>query len=160
MEKRMDVQEYWRQKAEELGEAILFKSIAQCYQAGLQRIGILYLTESSLFFDYSQAPRPTILQSLLGRGREEGLNQTLKIPRRELRMVRVTHSLLAKRWARKNLEPQGVMRAAGRRKPSRLMNLLFGSCLGLCTDEMYIAFDSPVNRQWEAKLSLGAQGQQ
>ncbi len=154
METREEVEEYWEKKALELGERILYKSIAQGYQAGVpDRTGILFLTGQHLFFEYGSGSRKSILEVLLTRRKSEGLDQVLNIPRKDIRMVELVNHGPAKRWLRKGLDPESIMISWKQAQPSTVRNFLAGTYIGICTDKNFLAFDTPSNREWITRLS-------
>ena len=55
MEKNRELEEYWSNKAEELGEQILMRSISHTYYRGIpDTFGILYASERFLVYEYAK----------------------------------------------------------------------------------------------------------
>ena len=65
MEKEREIEEYWSNKAEELGEPIVMRSISHTYYRGIpDTFGILYASDNYLVYEYSKRGRKSILESL------------------------------------------------------------------------------------------------
>jgi hypothetical protein len=154
MERKDGIEEYWRAKAASLGESISYRSIAQMYRdTDPERLGILFLTEKQLVFEYSLNPRRGILDSIFRRDPSQASEQTVSIPRAALKTVGLVTPALAKRWARRNSSPHEVTQRIPDSKPAPLAALLFGTCLAVCTESAYLAFNTPRNQEWLRKLS-------
>jgi hypothetical protein len=153
MDRADEIQEYWRAKAASLGEAISYRTIAQMYRgAEPERLGILFLTDKKLLFEYSLNPRRGILDAIFRRDSGQTGEETITIPRSELKTVGLVTTSLAKRWARRNPEPAELSRQIPARAPGFMTALLFGTCLAVCSEESFLAFNTPQNREWLQKL--------
>lgn len=149
MENREKIEKYWQNKAQELGESILYKSIAQGFQSGRsERFGILYLTDTYLIFEYSRASRKSILESIFSKPRGEDLNQVIKIPRKQIKLIELLALNRAKKWMKRAVSPKEIMASSDSRRSSPVWRILTGACLAVCTDDLYLAFNTPVNREW------------
>ena len=154
MEKKreVEVEQFWRDKEQELGEPILLKSISHTFQSGSpDTFGILFASPSFLVFEHSKGARRSILEVLFSR-REDKLSEQLKIPRGSIRLAALASSYAARRWVARSLDPAEVLSRLAGRRPSLLLNLLSGTSLCVCTDSQYIVLDTPTNRQWLALL--------
>jgi hypothetical protein len=154
MEKKreVEVQEYWQNKEQELGEPILLRSISHTYQSGgAENFGVLFASAGFLVFEYSKAGRRSILEVLFSR-REQGLSEQLKIPRSSIRTLAMVPASTGKRWVARSESPQSVAERLRQGRTSLLARLLSGSALCVCTDESYLLLDTPVNREWLSLL--------
>lgn len=148
------VEEYWRAKADSLGEAISYKSIAQMYRGNdTERLGILFLTDRHLLFEYTLNPRRGVLGAIFRRDQGPAGEETVSIPLAELRRVGLVAPGLARRWARRNSTPAEVSARIPSGAPAPLAALIFGTCLAVCTDTDYLAFNTPGNQEWLNKLA-------
>jgi hypothetical protein len=154
MDRTEAMEEYWRTKAASLGETISFRSIAQMYKGQEpERLGILFLTDKHLLFEYSLNPRRGILDAIFRKDSGQTSEQTLKIPRSALITVGLVSPAAARRWARRNPAPEELSVQIPARTPAPLAALLFGTCLAICTGDSYLAFNTPSNREWLRKLA-------
>lgn len=154
MEKQQaDVEQYWQKKAEELGEAVLLRSISHTYYRGIpDTFGILYASQSCLVYEYSKRGRKSILDNLFSRRSDQELAETIKIPRKEIRKVALVAANVARSWIRRSLSAVDVLERLERLHPQPLLNILAGTVVCVCTAGDYIVIDTPINRQWQASL--------
>ncbi len=153
MENREKIEKYWQDKSQELGESILFKSIAQGFQKDRsERFGILYLTDTYLIFEYSKSAKKSILEALFSKPKGEDLNQVIKIPRNRIKMTELISVRRIKKFMWKDVSPKEIIDSSEGRRSSPVLKILTGTCLGVCTDDLFIAFNTPVNREWLAIL--------
>jgi hypothetical protein len=149
-----EIEEYWNHKAEELGEPILFKSIAQGFGVdAVDRFGILFCTSSRIIFEYSKSRKRSLVDVLLSRRDKDNVEETLQILRNELVKVEIINANVAKQWVRRQLDPRDILALSNNRNPIKLIDLLVGTGLGLYTAERFVFFDSPANREWRRILS-------
>ncbi len=154
MENKETIEEYWRAKASSLGETISDKSIAQMYRGDEpERLGIVFLTDKHLCFEYNLNPRRGILDSILRRDLGQVKEQTLMIPLSTLKTVGMVTPAVAKRWARRAAAPAELSALIPARAPSLLTALLLGTCLAVCTEDSYLALNTPRNGEWLKKLT-------
>jgi hypothetical protein len=154
MEKKreLEVQQYWQNKENELGEPILLKSISHTFQSGgLEAFGVLFASKSYLVFEYAKSTRRSILEVLFSR-REEKLSEQVKVARSDIRRAGLVPTSWARRWIARSLAPAEVAARLERGRPSPLAALLSGSSLCLCTADSCLVLDTPANRQWLALL--------
>lgn len=154
MEKKreLEVQQYWQNKENELGEPILLKSISHTFQSGgLEAFGVLFASRSYLVFEYAKSSRRSILEVLFSR-REEKLSEQVKMARSDIRGVGLVPTSRARRWLARSLPAQEVAARLARQKPSPLAALLSGSSICLCTSDTCLVLDTPSNRQWLSLL--------
>jgi hypothetical protein len=153
MEKERDIEEYWGNKAEEMGEAIVMRSISHTYYRGItDTFGILYASENYLVYEYSSKGRKSILESLFSRRGGEELSESVQIPRNQIRRAVIVNSSAARSWVRRSLQPREVLEKLEKMHPAPLLNILAGTVVCVCTDTDYIVLDTPANRQWSALL--------
>ncbi len=147
-----EVEQYWREKERELGEPILMRTIAHAYvSAPADRFGLLYASETTLVFEYSSAPRKSIIESLLRMRRDEGgLDTAVRIPRSGILTAAVMATPTARRWL--SLDPLEARERMSGYRLNPLAGLLAGTVVGVCTEERFVAFDTPENRRWEKLL--------
>jgi hypothetical protein len=147
-----DVEQYWREKEQELGEPILMRTIAHAYAAApADRFGLLYASESTLVFEYSSAPRKSIIESLLRMRRDEGgLDTAVRIPRAGIALAAVVATPVARRWLA--LDPHEARERMSSYRLNPLAALLAGTVVAVSTQDGLLAFDTPENRRWEKLL--------
>jgi hypothetical protein len=153
MEKERDIEEYWNQKAEELGEPIVMRSISHTYYRGIpDTFGILYASGNYLVYEYSKKGRKSLLESLFSRRGGEELNESVQMPRKQIRRAVLVNSNAARSWVRRSLQPREVLEKLEKIRPAPLLNILAGTVVCVCTDTDYLVVDTPTNRQWSALL--------
>jgi hypothetical protein len=157
------VSAYWAKREQELGEKVLFKSIAQGQLSNLKIkdrvpdiIGILFLTKSYLLFEYSHGSRKTILDLLFSRKERETITDTVTVIRKDIKNCRVLPAIYAQQWIKKGKNPLEIQKEIENREYSIFSNLLFGTRLVVCTDELFLSLATPMNSRWERELSLPA----
>ena len=154
MEKEREIEEYWSNKAEELGEAILIKSISHTYYRGIpETFGILYASDSFLVYEYAKKGRKSILETLFSRRGGEELTESVRIERKDIRRCSIVNSGSARAWHRRAPDAQEVLDKLESMRSTPLLNLLAGTMVCVCTDTDYILLDTPSNRQWAELLS-------
>jgi len=154
MEKQSELEEYWSNKAEELGEPIVMKSISHTYYRGIpDTFGILYASATVLVYEYAKKGRKSILESLFSRRGGEELNESIRIPRKEIRKVTLTPSATARSWVRRAVSPAEVLAKLQSIRRTPLLNILTGTLVCICTPTDYVLLDTPSNREWITLLS-------
>ncbi len=163
MATEIDISKYWATREQELGEKVLFKSIAQGQIANLKLkdrapdiIGILFLTNSYLVFEYSHGSRKTILDLLFSKKERETITDTVTIIRKDITDSRVLPAIYAQQWLKKGKTPLEIQKEIGNRQYSIFFSLLFGTRLVVCTDKIFLSLATPMNSRWERELSLPA----
>jgi hypothetical protein len=117
MEKERDIEEYWNQKAEELGEPIVMRSISHTYYRGIpDTFGILYASGNYLVYEYSKKGRKSLLESLFSRRGGEELNESVQMPRKQIRRAVLVNSNAARSWVRRSLQPREVLEKLEKRQ--------------------------------------------
>ncbi len=154
---------YWEKREQELGEKVLFKSIAQGQLSNPKVkdslpdiIGILFLTKSYLVFEYSHGNRKTILDLLFSRKERETITGTVTVIRKDIKDYRVLPAIFAHQWIKKGKNPLEIQKEIENKKYSIFFSLLFGARLVVCTDEIFLSLATPMNSRWERELSLPA----
>jgi hypothetical protein len=85
MEKDREIEEYWNEKAEELGEPVLMRSISHTYYRGIpDTFGIIYASDSFLVYEYAKKSRKSILESLFTRRGGEELSESVRMERKDI----------------------------------------------------------------------------
>jgi len=154
MEKDRELEEYWSEKAVELGEPILMRSISHTYYRGIpDTFGILYASDSFLVYEYAKKSRKSILENLFSRRGGEELSESVRIERKDIRRAAIVNSSAARSWIRKSLPPGEVLARLEQMHSNPLLNLLAGTVVCVCTSTDYILLDTPSNRQWIDLLS-------
>jgi len=160
MAREIDISEYWAKKEQELGEKVLFKSIAQGQLSNLKLkdsvpdiIGILFLTKSYLVFEYSHGNRKTILDLIFSRKERETIADTVTVIRKDLKAYRVLPAIHAQQWIKKDKNPLDIQKEIENKEYSIFFSLLFGTRLVVCTDEIFLSLATPMNSRWERELS-------
>ena len=161
MATEVDILEYWANREQELGEKVLFKSIAQGQLSNLKLkdsapdiIGILFLTKSYLVFEYSHGNRKTILDLLFSRKERETITNTVTIIRKEIIAYRVLPATYAQKWIKKDKTPLEIQKEIENIEYSIVFSFLFGTRLVVCTDYIFLSLATPMNSRWERELSL------
>jgi hypothetical protein len=154
MEKDRELEQYWSEKAEQLGEPILMRSISHTYYRGIpDTFGIIYASGSYLIYEYAKKSRKSILESLFSRRGGEELNESIRIQRKDIRRAAIVNSSTARSWIRRSLPPEEVLRRLETMRSTPVMNILAGIVVCVCTNTDYILLDTPSNRQWAQLLS-------
>jgi hypothetical protein len=154
MEKDRELEEYWAEKAEELGESILMRSISHTYYRGIpDTFGILYASDSYLVYEYAKKNRKSILETLFTRRGGEELSESIRIERKDVRGAAIVNSSTARSWIRKSLPPGEVLERLETMRSSPILNILAGTVVCVCTNTDYILLDTPSNRQWVELLT-------
>lgn len=163
MATEIDIKEYWAKKEQELGEKVLFKSIAQGQLSNLyfkdraaDIMGILYITVSYLVFEYSHGNRKTIVDLLFSRKERETITDTVTIIRKDIKAARVLPARYTQQWIKKEEKPLVIQKEMGEKEYSILSSFLFGTRLAICTDKIFLSLATPMNSRWERELSLPA----
>lgn len=155
MEKERELKEYWSNKAEELGEPILMRSISHTYYRGIpDTFGILYASESFLVYEYAKKGRKSILETLFSKRGGEDLSESIRIRRTDIRRTALVSAGTARSWIRRSLHPREVLEKLETRRPTPLLNVLAGTIVCVCTEMDYILLDTPSNRQWIELLAV------
>jgi hypothetical protein len=154
MERNQELEEYWSEKAQELGEPILMRSISHTYYRGIpDTFGILYASDSFLIYEYAKKSRKSILETLFSRRSGEELSESIRMERRNIRRAAIVDSPSARAWIRKSLPPMEVLEKLEAMRSNPLLNILAGTVVCVCTNTDYILLDTPSNRQWVELLS-------
>lgn len=149
MEKDRELEEYWNEKTQELGELILMRSISHTYYRGIpDTFGIVYASDSFLVYEYTKKSRKSILETLFTKKGGEELSESVRIGRKDIRRAAIVNSTTARSWIRKSLPPEEVLKRLETMRPNPLLNVLAGTVVCVCTDADYILLDTPSNRQW------------
>ena len=78
MEKEREIENYWNEKTEQLGEPILMRSISHTYYRGIpDTFGIVYASDSYLIYEYAKKSRKSILETIFSRRGGEELNESI-----------------------------------------------------------------------------------
>ena len=158
MEKQSEVEQYWQNKEQELGEPILMKSLSHTYYRGIQdTYGILYSSASYLVYEYSKKGRKSILESLFSRPGGGELTENVTFARKDIRRSALVNSGMARSWIRKALGPAEVLERLKGTRPNPVIDALIGTVLCVCTNTDYIVFDTPENRQWREYLQTAVE---
>jgi hypothetical protein len=154
MENKQELEEFWRQKEEQLGEPIVMRSISHTYYRGIpDTFGILYASDSFLVYEYAKKSRKSIFETLLSRRGGEELSERVSIQRRDIRRAALVNSNAARAWIRRSLRPDEVLQKLETMGATPLLNILAGTMVCVCTATDYILLDTPSNRQWVHLLS-------
>jgi hypothetical protein len=154
MEKDREIEEYWNEKAEELGEPVLMRSISHTYYRGIpDTFGIIYASDSFLVYEYAKKSRKSILESLFTRRGGEELSESVRMERKDIRRAAIVNSTTARSWVRKSLPPGEVLGRLETMRTNPLLNVLAGTVVCVCTNTDYILLDTPSNRKWVDLLS-------
>jgi hypothetical protein len=154
MEKEREIENYWNEKTEQLGEPILMRSISHTYYRGIpDTFGIVYASDSYLIYEYAKKSRKSILETIFSRRGGEELNESIRIERKEIRRAAIVNSTTARSWIRRSLPPGEVLARLETMRPTPLMNILAGTVVCVCTNTDYVLLDTPSNRQWVRLLS-------
>jgi len=163
MATEIDISAYWAKREQELGENVVFKSIAQGQLSNLTLkdsvpdiIGILFLTKSYLVFEYSHGNRKTILDLLFSRKERETITNTVTVMRKDIKISHVLPAIYAQQWLRKGKNPLAIQKEIENKEYSIFFSLLFGTRLVVCTDKIFLSLATPMNSRWERELSLPA----
>jgi hypothetical protein len=154
MEKDRELEEYWSEKSEELGEPILMRSISHTYYRGIpDTFGIIYASASYLVYEYAKKSRKSILETLFTRRGGEELGESVRIERKDIRRAAIVNSSAARSWIRKSLPPGEVLARLETMRSNPILNILSGTVVCVCTNTDYILLDTPSNRRWVELLS-------
>jgi hypothetical protein len=154
MEKDREIEEYWNEKAEELGEPVLMRSISHTYYRGIpDTFGIIYASDSFLVYEYAKKSRKSILETLFTRRGGEELSESVRMERKDIRRAAIVNSTTARSWIHKSLLPAEVLGRLEAMHSNPILNVLSGTVVCVCTDTDYILLDTPANRQWLELLS-------
>jgi hypothetical protein len=154
METNRELEEYWSQKAEELGEPILMRSISHTYYREIpDTFGIVYASDSFLVFEYAKKSRKSILETLFTRRGGESLSESVRMARKDIRRAAIVNATTARSWIRKSLPPEQVLARLETMRSNPILNVLTGTVVCVCTHADYILLDTPSNRQWVELLS-------
>ena len=154
MERERELEQYWSEKAEELGEPILMRSISHTYYRGIpDTFGILYASDSFLVYEYAKKSRKSILESLFTRRGGEELSESIRMERKDIRRAAIIDSPSARSWLRKSLPPGEVLARLETMRSNPIWNVLAGTVVCVCTNTDYVLLDTPSNRQWVQLLS-------
>jgi hypothetical protein len=154
MEKEQEIENYWSEKAEQLGEPILMRSISHTYYRGIpDTFGIVYASDSYLVYEYAKKSRKSILETIFSRRGGEELSESIRIERKDIRRATIVNSTTARSWIRRSLPPGEVLARLETMRPTPLMNILAGTVVCVCTNTDYILLDTPSNKQWIRLLS-------
>jgi hypothetical protein len=154
MERERGLEEYWSEKARELGEPILMRSISHTYYRGIpDTFGILYASDSFLVYEYAKKSRKSILESLFTRRGGEELSESIRMGRKDILRAAIVNSPSARSWIRKSLPPGEVLARMETMRSNPIWNVLAGTVVCVCTNTDYILLDTPSNRQWVQLLS-------
>ena len=154
METNRELEEYWNQKAEELGEPILMRSISHTYYRGIpDTFGIIYASDNFLVYEYAKKSRKSILENLFSKRGGESLSESVRMERKDIRRAVLANSTTARSWIRKSLPPEEVLARLETMRSKPILNVLAGTVVCICTDTDYILLDTPSNRQWVELLS-------
>ena len=154
MEKEQEIENYWSEKAEQLGEPILMRSISHTYYRGIpDTFGIVYASDSYLVYEYAKKSRKSILETIFSRRGGEELSESIRIERKDIRRATIVNSTTARSWIRRSLPPGEVLARLETMRPTPLMNILAGTVVCVCTNTDYVLLDTPSNRQWVRLLS-------
>jgi hypothetical protein len=154
MEKDRELEEYWSEKSEELGEPILMRSISHTYYRGIpDTFGIIYASDSYLVYEYAKKSRKSILETLFTRRGGEELSESVRIERKDIRRAAIVNSSAARSWIRKSLAPGEVLARLETMHSNPILNILSGTVVCVCTNTDYILLDTPSNRRWIEMLS-------
>jgi hypothetical protein len=154
MEKDREIEEYWSEKSEELGEPILMRSISHTYYRGIpDTFGIIYASDSYLVYEYAKKSRKSILETLFTRRGGEELGESVRIERKDIRRAAIVNSSAARSWIRKSLPPGEVLARLETMRSNPILNILSGTVVCVCTNTDYILLDTPSNRRWIELLS-------
>jgi hypothetical protein len=154
MEKDREIEEYWSEKSEELGEPILMRSISHTYYRGIpDTFGIIYASDSYLVYEYAKKSRKSILETLFARRGGEELGESVRIERKDIRRAAIVNSSAARSWIRKSLPPGEVLARLETMRSNPILNILSGTVVCVCTNTDYILLDTPSNRRWIELLS-------
>jgi hypothetical protein len=154
MEKDREIEEYWNEKAEELGEPVLMRSISHTYYRGIpDTFGIIYASDSFLVYEYAKKSRKSILESLFTRRGGEELSESVRMERKDIRRAAIVNSTTARSWVRKSLPPGEVLGRLETMRTNPLLNVLAGTVVCVCTNTDYILLGTPSNRKWVDLLS-------
>jgi hypothetical protein len=154
MEKNRELEEYWNEKAQELGEPILMRSISHTYYRGIpDTFGIVYASDNFLVYEYAKKSRKSILETLFTRRGGDELSESVRIERKHIRRAQIVNSTTAKSWIRKSLPPEEVLGKLETMQSNPILNVLAGTVVCVCTNTDYILLDTPSNRQWIQLLS-------
>ena len=152
--KDRELEKYWSEKAEELGEPILIRSISHTYCRGIpDTFGIIYAYDSFLVYEYAKKSRKSILETLFTRRGGEELSESVRMERKDIRRAAIVNSPTARSWIHKSLSPQEVLSKLETIPSNPILNILAGTVVCVCTDTDYILLDTPSNRQWIQLLS-------
>jgi hypothetical protein len=156
METAQDVEKYWQEKAEELGEPIVHRSISHTYLPELpDTFGILFASAGTLVYEYSKGGRKSILDVILSRKKDEELSESVRIRRDEIERVAIVDACTAKGWLRRQLSSSQVLAALEEHRPSPVRNLFCGSYLVVGSRRLCLVCDTPENRAWLTLLRQG-----
>ena len=149
-----ELEEYWNEKANELGEPILMRTISHTYYRGIpDTFGILYASDSFLVYEYAKKSRKSILESLFTRRGGEDLSESIRMVRQDIRQAAIVNSPSARSWIRRSLPPGEVLAKPKTVRSNPILNVLAGTVVCVCTDTDYILLDTPSNRKWVRLLS-------
>ena len=154
MERDRELAEYWGEKARELGEPILMRSISHTYYRDTaDTFGILYASDSFLVYEYAKKSRKSILESLFTRRGGEELSESIRMERKDIRRAAIVNSPSARSWVRRSLPPGEVLTKLETLGSNPIWNILAGTVVCVCTNTDYVLLDTPSNRQWVELLS-------
>ncbi len=149
---RDKIEEFWKNKEQFYGEKLLHRSIAQTLsRREPSYIGLLFLMEEHLYFEYTTGGRKSILDMLVNKFREEKKKEqrVISIPNREIINVGIISTRAAKsfikKWGKTSKELKEYI---GDRKSKLLDRIIFGTSLCIVTNDKYYVFQTPEDKQW------------
>jgi hypothetical protein len=158
MEEHREIEEFWQQKEQALGEAILRKSISRTLAPELpETFGLLYASESLLVYEYTKGGRKSILELLFARRGQSGSTETVSLQRSQIRRVALVNAATGKGWVRRSLGAAEVLRQLEQSRPRPVWDFLAGTFLCVCTHSSFLLLDTPSNREW-LRLLRGESG--
>ncbi len=146
------IEEFWRKKEAEYGDRLVYRSIAQLgSREGTSYIGILFLMEKILCFEYTTSQRKTVLDLLLVRFKKEREDETrcIIVPREEI----VSSFLIPTRKGKKFLNnpsatAEDILSYYRENHMDLLSRLISGTSLCIVTSDKFFIFQTPENKKW------------
>ncbi len=149
---RDKIEEFWKNKEESYGEKLLHRSIAQTLsRKEPSYIGLLFLMDQHLYFEYTTGARKSILDTLVNKFKEEKKKEqrVLAIPNDEIVDTGIISIRAAKffmkKWEKTTEELKEYIEA---KKSTLLDRIIFGTALCILTRDRYYIFQTPEDKQW------------
>ena len=146
------IKEFWRKKEAEYGDSLVYKSIAQLgSRERASYIGILFLMEKKLCFEYTTSQRKTVLDLLMVRFRKEREDEihSIVIPREDIVSTFLIPTSKGKKFLNStSATADDVLSYYREGNRDLLSRIVSGTSLCIVTRDDFFIFQTPENKKW------------